>query len=190
MTPERQTTSSAAYLAAWEHLDLGAMPIVLHVGHDRLSVAAAWSELADLDLVRGNEIDPWLASAFKLLANPPRSADLRLGIGRSGVRALAGSAGGGGVLAVLRNQELTVCEFTHGDLVGELVALVPPFTPDTLLRGQFGAAVLDRSGRRRRAADFVDFHDAATGRFLSDGTVADAGVLEERVVTLLRDLDG
>ncbi|MET1074679.1 MAG: ESX secretion-associated protein EspG [Umezawaea sp.] len=182
--------SSAAYLAAWEHLDLGAMPIVLHVGHDRQAVAAAWSELSDLDLVRGNEIDPWLASAFKLLASPPRSVDLRLGIGRSGVRALAGSAGGSGVLAVLKDHELTVCDFAHEDLVGELVALVPPFTASARLRGQFGAAVLDPTGRRRRAADFVDFHDVATGRLLSDGTTADVGVLEERVVTLLRDLDG
>ncbi|PRY32664.1 ESX secretion-associated protein EspG [Umezawaea tangerina] len=182
--------SSAAYLAAWEHLDLGAMPIVLHVQHDRLAVAAALSELSDLDLLRGNEIDPWLTAAFTLLANPPRSADLRLGIGRSGVRALAGSAGGGGVLAVLSDHELTVRDLAHEDLAAELVTLVPPFAPATRLRGRFGAAVLDPSGRRRRAADSVDFHDAETGRLLSDGTAADPEVLKERVVTLLRDLDG
>jgi hypothetical protein len=183
------TCSSAAFLAAWQHLDLGAMPIVLHVQHDSLTRSTAWAELTELDLVQGNEIDAWLASAFKLLANPPRAVDLRLGIGRTGVRALAGSAGSGGVLAVLRANELTVCE-TRADLVGELVALVPPFTAGTQLRGQFGAAVLDASGRRRRAPDFVDFHDTDEGRYLADGTAADEDVLTARVGALLSDLDG
>lgn len=184
-----KTMSSAAYLAAWQHLGLGAMPIVLHVQHDPLATSAALSELSEVDLMRGGEVDPWLAAAFELLAGPPRAADLRLGIGRSGVRALAGSAGGGGVLAVLTGQELTVRDLA-GDLVAELVALVPPFTAGTHLSGQFGAAVLDASGRRHRAADFVDFHDTDTGRHLADGTPADAAVLRARVTALLDDLDG
>ncbi|HWO66597.1 MAG TPA: ESX secretion-associated protein EspG [Umezawaea sp.] len=181
--------SSTAYSAVWAHLDLGAMPIVLHVQHDPLTRTAAWAELAELDLVRGNEVEPWLASAFKLLANPPRAADLRLGIGRSAVRALAGTAGGGGVLAVLTGHELSVRDLA-GDPVAELVGLVPPFTAGSRLSGQFGAAVLDRGGRRRRATDFVDFHDTAAGRHLADGTAADDVVLRARIGALLNALDG
>ena len=189
MTPARRTMSSAAYQAAWHHLDLGAMPIVLHVEHDPLTRPAAWAELSEVDLVRGDEVDPWLAAAFKLLASPPRAVDLRLGIGRSAVRALAAVAGGDGVLAVLTGQELAVGEVA-GDLVSSLVELVPEYEAGTRLSGQFGAAVLDPRGRRRRAADFVDFHDTETGRWLADGTAADAAVLRARVGALLDDLDG
>ncbi len=181
--------SSAAYLAAWDHLDLGAMPIVLHVQHDPPARTAGWGELSELDLVRGDEVDPWLAAAFKLLAGPPLAADLRLGIGSSGVRALAGSAGGDGVLAVLTGHALTVLDLVD-DIATELVALVPPFAAGTYLSGRFGAAVLDPGGRRRRAADFVDFHDTGTGRHLADGTPAGADVLRSRVGALLDDLDG
>ncbi len=81
------TLSATAFRTAWEHLDLGAMPIVLHVQDD----PAPWSHLTELGLARGGELDPWLGAVFKLLAGPPRSADLRLGIGRSAVRALAAS---------------------------------------------------------------------------------------------------
>ena len=189
MTPARRTMSSAAYQAAWHHLDLGAMPIVLHVEHDPLTRPAAWAELSEVDLVRGDEVDPWLAAAFKLLASPPRAVDLRLGIGRSAVRALAAVAGGDGVLSVLTGQELAVGEVA-GDLVSSLVELVPEYEAGTRLSGQFGAAVLDPRGRRRRAADFVDFHDTETGRWLADGTAADAAVLRARVGALLDDLDG
>ncbi|MFI9811095.1 ESX secretion-associated protein EspG [Saccharothrix variisporea] len=89
------TMSAAAFRTAWDHLDLGAMPIVLHVADD----PAPWHDLTAAGLARGAELDPWLGAAFKLLANPPRSADLRLGFGSSAVRALAASATAGTVPA-------------------------------------------------------------------------------------------
>jgi len=171
------TFTSAAYLVAWEHLELGAMPIVLHVQADHLDHRAAWAELTDLGLALGNELDPWLVAAFKLVANPPRAVDLRLGLGSTAVRALAVSAGSGGVLAVLTADRLTVRELDHADLAGALVALVPEAPTDPDLRGQFGAAAIDVHGRRRRAADVVDFH----------GPV-DRAVLTARVVALLDEL--
>lgn len=180
MTPEHEhaaTFTSAAYLVAWEHLELGAMPIVLHTQVDHLDHHAAWTELTGLGLAHGNELDPWLAAAFKLMANPPRAVDLRLGLGRSAVRALAVSAGSGGVLAVLAADQLTVRELGHADLAAVLVALVPVAPVDPDLRGQFGAAAIDVNGRRRRAADVVDFH-GPTPR----------AVLEARVVALLDEL--
>lgn len=171
------TLSATAFRTAWEHLDLGAMPIVLHVQDD----PAPWSHLAERGLARGGELDPWLGAVFKLLAGPPRSADLRLGIGRTAVRALAAPLGGGGsVVAVLSQDVLTVGE-VDVDLATALVGLLPRLpdgrvgAPD--LRGQFGAAAIDRSGRRTRASDVVDFHGPA-----------DPDVLRARVTALVDHL--
>ncbi|WP_447004789.1 ESX secretion-associated protein EspG [Saccharothrix isguenensis] len=172
------------------------MPIVLHVQDD----PAPWSHLTAPGLARGGELDPWLGAAFKLIAYPPRSADLRLGIGRSAVRALAvptgtaspgtassgtasfgtASTGTGSLPAVLTRDVLTVRE-VDVDLATALVGLLPCLpdgrvgAPD--LRGQFGAAAIDRSVRRTRAADVVDFHGPT-----------DADVLRARVAALLDQL--
>lgn len=168
------TLSAAAFRAAWQHLDLGAMPLVLHVQDD----PAPWEDLVRRGLARGGEVDPWLVGACKLLANPPRSADLRLGIGRSAVRALAASAGSGVVLAVLRGDAVTVRELPRADVPSALLSLLPRVDSGRVgaadLRGRFGAAALDASGRRRRAEDVVDFHG-----------VVDAGELRARLVALL-----
>ncbi|MBB5806536.1 hypothetical protein F4560_006304 [Saccharothrix ecbatanensis] len=198
----KATLSATAFRTAWEHLDLGAMPIVLHVQDE----PAPWSHLTEPGLARGGELDPWLGAAFKLIAYPPRSADLRLGIGRSAVRALAASSANapsattssanapsattssttastgstGSLLAVLTGDVLTVSE-VDVDLATALVGLLPRLpdgrvgAPD--LRGQFGAAAIDRSGRRTRAADVVDFHGPA-----------DPDVLRARITALLDQL--
>ncbi|MBY8851848.1 ESX secretion-associated protein EspG [Saccharothrix longispora] len=167
------TLSATAFRTAWEHLDLGAMPIVLHVQDD----PAPWSHLTAQGLARGGELDPWLGAAFKLLAYPPRSVDLRLGIGSTAVRALAASTGTGSLLAVLRGDLLSVREAGH-DLATALVGLLPRQPDGTVgasdLRGRFGAAAIDRTGRRHRATDVVDFH----------GPV-DAGGLRRRIAGLL-----
>ncbi|PSL55114.1 ESAT-6 protein secretion system EspG family protein [Saccharothrix carnea] len=167
------TLSATAFRTAWEHLDLGAMPIVLHVQDE----PAPWSHLTAQGLARGSELDPWLGAAFKLIAYPPRSADLRLGIGTAAVRALAASTGSGSLLTVLTRDLLTVRE-VDADLATALVGLLPTLPDGRVggsdLRGQFGAAVIDHSGRRRRAADVVDFH----------GPV-EADVLRERITGLL-----
>ncbi|WP_309109807.1 ESX secretion-associated protein EspG [Saccharothrix sp.] len=170
------TMSAAAFRTAWDHLDLGAMPIVLHVPDE----PAPWHDLTAAGLARGAELDPWLGAAFKLLANPPRSADLRLGIGRSAVRALAASAGNGTVLAVLTGDVVTVREL-ESDLAAALVGLLPVLGGGHVggadLRGRFGAAVLDADGNRRRASDVVDFHGPT-----------DPTVLRSAVSALLDDL--
>ncbi|WP_439423001.1 ESX secretion-associated protein EspG [Saccharothrix sp. HUAS TT10] len=137
------TLSATAFRTAWEHLDLGAMPYVLHVQDE----PAPWDHLADQGLARGGELDPWLGAVFKLIAHPPRSADLRLGLGTTAVRALAAPTGSGSVLAVLTRDVLTVREVA-ADLADALIGLLPE-----LPGGRVGGP--DLSGR---AADVVDFH--------------------------------
>ncbi|MEU6150889.1 ESX secretion-associated protein EspG [Actinosynnema sp. NPDC047251] len=163
--------SASAFRTAWDHLDLGAMPIVLHVPDD----PAPWHELTERGLARGGELDPWLGAACKLVANPPRSVDLRLGFGSSAVRALAASAGAEVVLVVLSGNGLTVRE-SATDLAGALVELLPRHGEDLVggpdLSGRFGAAVIDAAGRRRRAADVVDFHGPVDPAVLRSGIAA------------------
>ncbi|WP_051771542.1 hypothetical protein [Saccharothrix sp. NRRL B-16314] len=83
-------------------------------------------------------------------------------------------------MAVLTRDVLTVCE-VDGDLATALVGLLPRLpdgrvgAPD--LRGQFGAAAIDRSGRRTRASDVVGFHGPT-----------DPDVLRARVTALLDHL--
>jgi hypothetical protein len=174
----KATLTATAFRTAWEHLDLGAMPIVLHVQDE----PAPWSHLTAQGLARGGELDPWLGSAFKLIAYPPRSADLRLGMGRSAVRALAATTGTGSLLAVLARNLLTVRE-VDVDLATALVRLLPELPDGRVggpeLRGQFGAAAIDQSGRRRRATDVVDFHGPT-----------DADVLRARITALLDEFLG
>lgn len=118
------------------------MPIVLYVEEP-----GEPEELAEH--MQGNELDPWLAAAFKLIATPPLSIDLRLGYGSTSVRALATS----NVLAVLTRDAMTIREID--DPIDALVGLLPDAPGE--LRAQFGAAVVDAGGRRQRAADVVDW---------------------------------
>ncbi|MFF5094204.1 MULTISPECIES: ESX secretion-associated protein EspG [Actinosynnema] len=152
------TLEAPAFLAAWRHLDLGAMPLVLHVP----GPAAPWADLVANGLAGATALDPWLADACALLAAPPRSVDLRLGYGSAAVRALAAPSGPGALRAVLAHHAVTLAELPSPDLPAALVDLIPAHAggrigaPD--LSGRIGAAALDADGRRRRAADVVDFH--------------------------------
>ncbi|GAA3880918.1 hypothetical protein GCM10022243_51930 [Saccharothrix violaceirubra] len=171
------TLSAAQFRTAWEHLDLGALPIVLHVPDD----PAPWSELVENDLVRDGDLDPWLGSALELVARPPRAVDLRLGIGSVAVRALAVSGERGAVLAVLSGGRLSVRD-PDADLPAAVVSVLPAdgdLVGAQDLHGRIGAAVLDATGRRCRSRDVVDFH----GPVPADG-------LRERVASLLARLSG
>ncbi|MFI6098577.1 ESX secretion-associated protein EspG [Lentzea sp. NPDC051213] len=129
----RAALSPSAFRAAWDHLELGAMPIVLHVPN------AAEQHVGDLD--------PWLAKALEQLAHPTLALDLRLGIGSTSTRAMVVASG---IRAVLTRDELTVEETT--DMTQSLVELVPAEG----IRAWFGAVAVDASGRRHRVDAIVD----------------------------------
>lgn len=131
----RAVLSPGAYRAAWERLELGAMPIVLYVEDP-----AAPEQLTEH--MQGSELDPWLVAAFKLIAHPTLAIDLRAGFGSTKIRALAT----GNVLAVLTDQ-LTITEID--DPIDALVSLPKD------QKAQFGAAATDAGGRRHRAEPVV-----------------------------------
>ncbi|WP_447002251.1 ESX secretion-associated protein EspG [Saccharothrix isguenensis] len=179
--------SVAAYLAAWEHLELGPMPIVLHVNGDEVDRSVGRKELTDLGVIAEGGLVSWLTAALELVADPPCSVDLRLGIGRSSVRALAASAPEDrGVLAILRGGLLAIIEFPDRRPAAHLVELVPPYEVDGVhLRGWFGASFVDTTGRRHRVRDVVDFRDTPAGRLLGCGEPAGPGDLLRHVEALL-----
>jgi hypothetical protein len=127
----RAALTPSAFRAAWDHLDLGAMPIVLH---------------APESTVEPDELDPWLVKAFHQLATPALALDLRLGIGSTSTRAMVVA---GGIRAVLTRDEVVVDEVD--DMATALVELVP----EQGVRAWIGA-IATKSGRRHRLDVIVD----------------------------------
>ncbi|WP_053739679.1 ESX secretion-associated protein EspG [Nocardia sp. NRRL S-836] len=128
----RAALTPSAFRAAWDHLDLGAMPIVLHVPEST---------------VDSDEPDPRLANALHQLALPTLALDLRLGIGSTSTRAMVVA---GGIRAVLTRDEVVVEEV--GDMTTALVELVP----EKGVRAWFGAFAMTADGRKHRVDVVVD----------------------------------
>ena len=128
----RAALTPSAFRAAWDHLDLGAMPIVLHVPESTVERA---------------EPDPWLGKALHQLAFPTLAVDLRLGIGSTSTRAMVVASG---IRAVLTRDEVVVDEVS--DMTAALVELVP----ETGIRAWFGAVAVNDNGRRHRIDAIVD----------------------------------
>lgn len=129
----RVALTPSAFRAAWDHLDLGAMPIVLHVPQSAHE--------------HDGDIDPWLAKALEQLARPTLALDLRLGIGSTSTRAMVVASG---IRAVLTRDELVVEEAS--DMTAALTELVP----EEGIRAWFGAVAVDATGRKQRLDAIVD----------------------------------
>jgi hypothetical protein len=252
------TLSASTWEVAWEHARLGDMPIVVYVpprGFEEWErnevVRSAWEELERLGLARYGELTGEFTDMLSVLAHARREVDARLALDRPGtpggeVRGLAAATGDEGVLAVLKDDKLTLRWIYGSGLAREIVDLLPehqagsgtsvslPRTQidlaaqragsslygfadeltelgipgdqarnmvrmieGTFRRGQFGAAIRDREGRRHPAQRAVACHDTKTGRYLmvdrrtSDGQVwttvtpATPALLAEHVQSLL-----
>ncbi len=118
------------------------MPIVLHVPSEgtqpeerALVLDAAWTELRERGLARGEDLAPWLVDHLCLLARAENVIDARIGMGSGAVRAMAaarvstGVAPAAGVLAVLRAGTLTVREVPVDGLAEAVVGLLPAGHP-------------------------------------------------------------
>ena len=159
--------SPLEFLACWEVLDLGDPPLALAlrpVGrtideHDRIHrdalaglarrglavpAAAAAAASAQPRLVPS----PPLAAGLRLLATAPTLGDLRLsGTDSPDLVAVGAMAREHGVLAVLRDGELTLLPVAGPTVPTTLVELVGPLTPARARPVNIPAEVLDRACR-------------------------------------------
>jgi hypothetical protein len=232
------TLSASTFEVAWEHAGLGDQPLAVYVpprGFEEWEraevVRSAWTELERLGLAGYGRLGSELAGMLTVLARARREVDARLALDRPGkpggeVRGLAGATGEEGVLAVLKDDRLSLRWIFGSGLAREIVDLLPehPAGPGTSVslpraqiepaanragaslygfvdelvelgvageqarnmvrmiegtfrRGQFGAAVRDRDGRRHPARRAIGFHDTRAGRYLMvDRRTADGQV--------------
>lgn len=121
---------TAEFDVVWEHLGLGATPVVLRLpspgrthAERREIEAVCWSSLRGRGLAGPDHLDAGLADLLRALAAPAQRLELRSWLGR-GVRALAAGHDGTGVLAVRHDDAvvLRTCE----SLTVALLSVLPP----------------------------------------------------------------
>jgi hypothetical protein len=131
------TISASTFEVAWEHSDLGEMPIVIYVQPagfyewERAEVVRrAWEELERVGGARDGKHDEELTAMFEVLSTARRAVDARLALGRAGApgtefRGMAAAIGDDGVLAKLADRTLTLKTILGSGLSREIVSLLP-----------------------------------------------------------------
>lgn len=158
---EREPISLSAleFDVLWEHLNLGAMPLVVKVpspgktDEERAELEEqAWSDLESRGLGRKVDLDPDIEPMLRLLARPDREVDGRTYVDR-GVRLLAGSVGDEAALVVLSQGQLTLRRASAANLAGAAFGVLPARPAGsgrsvTLRSEDFEAAANDASRTR------------------------------------------
>lgn len=152
--------SALEFDVLWEHLDLGAMPLVVKVPspgktyEERAElVQQAWADMESRGIGRPVDIDPEVDHLLRLLAKPEREVDGRTYVERS-ARALAVSVGEDAVLAVLCDDELTLRRASAASLASAVIGVLPsrpagPGQSVTLPTEHFEAAAEASDGSRK-----------------------------------------
>lgn len=127
------TLSALEFDVLWEHLRLGAMPLVVkvpspgrtHEERARLE-ARAWAELEARGLGRPVEVDPDIEEILGLLAKPSREVDVRAFVGRN-VRVLAAATNdaGGAAVAELSDGVVTLRRASESGLPSAALSVLP-----------------------------------------------------------------
>jgi hypothetical protein len=120
------TLSMAEFEVVWTMLGLGAVPFPL-AGPDggvRPAPRAVFAALAARGLAIGGRLHDEWEDCLAVLAGPDRSVDAVGGIGHR-LAAVAASAGGMAVLAVLDRGSVVLAPIRDGSLVEAVVALLP-----------------------------------------------------------------
>jgi hypothetical protein len=167
------TLSMAEFDVVWSTLGLGAVPFPLGGpdGGARPARHAVLAALAARGLAIGGRLrDEW-ADRLAVLADPDRSVDAVGGIGHP-LAAVAASAGGTAVLAVLDRGAVVLAPVREGSLVEAVVALLPmvPAGPGRPL------AVPVAAVRRFMAADGVEESGRHGDRSPDRRALTEAGV--------------
>jgi hypothetical protein len=180
---EREPISVSAleFDVLWEHLQLGAMPLVVKVPspgktfEERAVIEEqVWADLEARGLGRPVGVHPEIEQVCRLLARPDREVDGRTYVER-GVRMVAASVGGDAAVAVLSEGQLTLGRASASNLAAAAVGLLPnrpagPGQSVTLRSEDFEAAANNAGGSPQ------GFRDALAGR-----GVRDAAALAEMI---------
>ncbi|WP_200873466.1 ESX secretion-associated protein EspG [Actinokineospora spheciospongiae] len=129
------TLSALEFDVLTDHLGIDPLPLVLKVPspgkttRERATlVAQAWQSLSHRGLGRPVDVDPRTESLLRLLPRPDREVDARLWHGGP-VRALTAATGDKAVLAVLRDNRLTLTEAEPTGLPRHALSVLPPHPP-------------------------------------------------------------
>jgi hypothetical protein len=128
---EPVSISALEFDVLWEHLQLGAMPLVVKVPspgktyEERATLEQrAWSDLEARGLGRPVELHPDIEFVLRLLARPDREVDARAWVEHS-IRLIVASAGDDVGLAVLSDDRLTLRRISATGLASTAVSLLP-----------------------------------------------------------------
>ncbi|HYQ70157.1 ESX secretion-associated protein EspG [Actinophytocola sp.] len=155
------TLSALEFDVLWEHLRLGAMPLVVKVPspgkthEERAQLAArVWADLEARGLGRPVEVDPDIEELLGVLAKPQHEVDARVYVGQN-VRLLAASVGETAVVAELTDGTVTLRRAPEAGLPSAALSVLPaapagPGRSVTLRTTEFERAALD-AGRTREA---------------------------------------
>jgi hypothetical protein len=158
---EREPISLSAleFDVLWEHLGLGAMPLVVKVpspgktDEERAELEErAWADLESRGLGRQVDLDPEIEHLLRVLARPDQEVDARTYVDR-GIRLLAASTGNDAAVAVLSDGMLTVRRASAANLAGAAFGVLParpagPGKSVTLRSADFEAAANGAGGTR------------------------------------------
>lgn len=127
--------SALEFDVLWEHLRLGAMPLVVkvpspgrtHEERARLE-ARAWADLEARGLGRPVEVNPDIEELLGVLAKPDREIDVRAFVGRN-VRALAAAAGDTAAIVELSGNMVTLRRASESGLPAAALSVLPSAPP-------------------------------------------------------------
>lgn len=180
------TLSALEFDVLWEHLRLGALPLVVKVPSPGKTDAEraeleeqVWAGLKARGLGRPVDVRPDLEELLGLLAKPDHEVDARAFAGRN-VRVLAAATGTAAAVATLSEGTLTLHRASASALPGAAVAMLPalgagPGTSVTLPTRDFEAAANAAGGTRDGFA-----------KALLDRGIRDAEVLAD----MIKDVHG
>ncbi len=129
--PEPISISALEFDVLWEHLQLGAMPLVVKVPspgktyEERATLEQqAWSDLEGRGLGRPVAVNPEIEHLLRILARPEREVDARAYVDRN-VRLIVAAAGDDAALARLSGDQLTIQRASAANLASVAVGLLP-----------------------------------------------------------------
>ncbi|HEU5474098.1 MAG TPA: ESX secretion-associated protein EspG [Actinophytocola sp.] len=177
--------SALEFDVLWEHLQLGAMPLVVKVPspgktyEERATLEQqAWSDLEARGLGRPVALHPDIDHVLRVLARPEREVDARAYVER-GVRLIVAGAGTDGAIAVLSGTEVTLRQVVATNLAATAVELLPSRPAGTgqsvsVRSADFEAAANSAGGTRQ------GFHAALLDRGVRpDDADALAGMIKD-----------